>query len=286
VKLFVKKGYIHLPTPAVMGILNITPDSFSDGGRYLSIDKAMARVAEMVGEGAHIIDVGGESTRPGAKRVGADEEIDRVLPVIESIKTEFDVLVSVDTYKDRVARAAVTEAGADIINDISALRFSEGMAATVAECGVPVILMHILGTPEDMQTDPFYVDVIADLKSYFAERLDHALSMGVRKESIILDPGIGFGKRHRDNIDIIKNLRIFTEFDCPILVGASRKSFLGRITGESVPDRRGAETLAANLVCLLNGASILRVHEVRSAVSSIKVWDALREFDDADRGSK
>ena len=282
--LFIRNKYVHIPTPAVMGILNITPDSFSDGGRYLSADQALIRARDLIGDGAHIIDVGGESTRPGAKQVGTDEEIDRILPIIETIKRDFDVLVSVDTYKERVARAAITEAGADIVNDISAMRFSEGMAAAVAEFQVPVILMHILGTPHDMQKDPYYADVIADLKRYFSERIEYALSMGVKKDNIIIDPGIGFGKRFEDNIDIIKNLRVFTKFECPILIGVSRKSFLGTITGEKVPDRREVETLTANMVCLLNGAAILRVHDVKSAVTSIRILGKLMGFDTLDAG--
>ena len=283
-KLFIKNRYVPIPTPVVMGILNITPDSFSDGGKYLSADKALIRVRDLIEDGAHIIDVGGESTRPGAKRVGADEEIDRVLPIIEAVKREFDVLVSVDTYKERVARTAIAEGGVDIVNDISAMRFSEGMAAMVAEFQVPVILMHILGTPEEMQKDPYYIDVIADLKCYFSERLEYALSMGVKKDNIIIDPGIGFGKRFQDNLDIIKNLRVFSEFECPILVGVSRKSFLGTISGENIPDKREVETLTANVVCLLNGAAILRVHDVKSAVTSIKILDKLMGFHTPDAG--
>jgi dihydropteroate synthase len=276
-KLYLKNGFIEKSEPLVMGILNITPDSFSDAGRFFEGNAAWDHAREMAAAGADIIDVGGESTRPGAGQLSADEEIDRVLPIIEKIKEELGVLVSIDTSKAEVARLAVEEGGADLVNDISALQFSEHMAATVAELNVPVVLMHIKGTPENMQKDPFYADVVSEINDYFQQRIDFALSYGIKKEKIILDPGIGFGKRLEDNLAIIRNLRRFGEFELPILIGVSRKSFLGRLSGEAVPEKRLAETIAANIMAALNGAAILRVHDVEATVRSMKVLRSLTD---------
>jgi len=277
-KLYLRTEFLELDEPVVMGILNVTPDSFSDGGDFFRNDAALKQAGQMVKDGAAIIDVGGESTRPGARRVNADEEIDRVMPVVQKIKDEFEVLVSIDTYKTRVARVAVQEAGADIVNDISALTFCEDMAETAAQLDVPVILMHIKGTPENMQKDPSYTDVIRELKQYFHNRIDYAYSKGIKKEKIIIDPGIGFGKRMEDNIRIIKHLYEFREFELPVLMGVSRKSFLGRISGEEDPKAREAETVTANVISILNGANIIRVHDVKNAVKSIKILKTLVDF--------
>jgi dihydropteroate synthase len=274
-KLQLKNDFLELDTPVVMGILNVTPDSFSDGGIFFKDDSALRQAEKMVEEGAAIIDVGGESTRPGARAVSVDEEIDRVMPVIRKIKAELEVLVSVDTYKERVARTAVFEGGADMVNDISALGFSDNMADTIAKLEVPVILMHIKGTPDNMQKDPFYVDVVRELKQYFQARIEYALAKGIKKERIVIDPGIGFGKRLEDNIEIVKNLAAFKEFEVPILVGVSRKSFLGALAGETIPMERDAETITANVISILNGASIIRVHNVNDAVKSVKVLKRL-----------
>jgi dihydropteroate synthase len=274
-KLYLRNGFIEKDDPLVMGILNITRDSFSDAGRFFEPNAALEHAREMAAAGADIIDVGGESTRPGASPIGLDEEVDRVLPVISRIKEETGALVSVDTSKVEVARLAVEEGGADLVNDISGLRFSERMAAVVAGLNVPVVLMHIRGTPENMQRDPVYADVVAEIADYFQERIDYALSHGIWKEKIILDPGIGFGKRLEDNVAIIRNLRQFAEFDLPILIGLSRKSFLGLLGGEKSPERREAESVAANLVAVRNGAAILRVHDVAGTVKALKVWRAL-----------
>lgn len=276
-KLSLRNGYLERPGPLVMGILNVTPDSFSDPGRFFAPEAALAHAREMAEAGADIIDVGGESTRPGSRPVGMDEEIDRVLPVISRIKEETGILVSIDTSKEEVARRAVEEGGADIVNDISALRFSERMAQVVAELGVPVVLMHIQGTPETMQRDPSYIDVVAEVADYFQERIEFAQAHGVRREKIILDPGIGFGKRLEDNVALLRNLKRFAAFDLPLLVGVSRKSFLGLLAGEKLPERREAETVAANLVAARNGAAILRVHDVAAAVKALKVWKSLAE---------
>lgn len=270
-KLYLRNTFVEIPSPAVMGVLNVTPDSFSDGGMFLSNDDALKQANTMISAGADIIDVGGESTRPGAEKVSIDEEIDRIIPVVERIKKEFEILVSIDTYKERVARMAVTEAGADMVNDISGLRFSDNMASTISFLDVPVVVMHIQGTPENMQKKPFYTDVIAEIKQYFSERIEYALSKGVKKEKLIIDPGIGFGKRFEDNIKIIKNLKDFMEFESPILIGLSRKTFLGEISGEKIPKYREAETITGNIVSVLNGASIIRVHDVKNAVRSIGI---------------
>lgn len=274
-KLYLRNKFLELEEPVVMGVLNVTPDSFSDGGEFLEIDAALKHTEKMVNDGAQIIDVGGESSRPWAKKVSVEEEIDRVMPIIESIKDRFDTLVSIDTYKDRVAREAVLEAGADIVNDISALRFSEYMGETIAKLDVPIILMHIKGTPDNMQKDPFYTDVTAEIKRYFRVNIDLALAKGIKKEKIIIDPGIGFGKRPEDNVEIIKKLTEFKEFEVPILIGLSRKSFLGKISGEMNPAEREAETISANIIAILNGAAMIRVHNVKNAVKSIKV---IKEF--------
>jgi len=269
--------FLELETPVVMGVLNVTPDSFSDGGKFFKFDAALEQAEKMVKAGAAIIDVGGESSRPGSQPVSADEEIDRVLPVIETIKNRFEVMVSIDTYRERVARTAVLEADADIVNDISALRFSDQMADTIARLEVPVILMHMKGTPENMQREPFYKDLIPELKQYFHAAIDLALSKGIKKEKIIIDPGIGFGKRLQDNIEIVKKLSEFKEFELPLLIGLSRKSFLGTISDEPDPAAREAETITANIIAILNGVSIIRVHNVKNAVKSIKVLKRLAE---------
>jgi dihydropteroate synthase len=277
-KLFLKNRIVEYSKPLIMGILNVTPDSFSDGGKFVNPEDAVLQAEALIEDGADIIDVGGESTRPGAQKVGIEEEMDRVIPVIEKIKEEFPVLVSVDTYKDRVARAAVLEGGADIVNDISGMRFTDQMVSTIAELDVPVILMHIKGTPENMQKDPSYQDVIGEIKQYFRERINYVFAKGIKKEKIIIDPGIGFGKRLQDNIEIIRRLEEFRQFDCPILIGLSRKTFLGQITGEDTPIDREAETITANLISILNGASIIRVHNVENAVKSLKVLSHLTDL--------
>lgn len=276
-KLYLRNAFLELDTPVVMGVLNVTPDSFSDGGKFFKSDAAIRQAEKMVNDGAAIIDVGGESSRPGAQPVSVDEEIDRVMPVIETIKSEFEVIVSVDTYRERVARTAVLEADADMVNDISALRFSDQMADTIAKLEVPAVLMHIKGTPDNMQKNPYYKDLIPELKQYFHTIIDFALSKGIRKEKIIIDPGIGFGKRFQDNIEVIKRLHEFKEFELPVLVGLSRKSFLGEISGETEPIQREAETITANIITILNGVSIIRVHNVKNAVKSIKVLKRLEE---------
>jgi dihydropteroate synthase len=277
-KLDLRKKFVELNAPAIMGILNVTPDSFSDGGKYLKMDDAMNHIAVMIKAGADIIDIGGESTRPGAKFVTVEEEIDRIVPIIEKVKKEFEILVSIDTYKDRVARVAVLEADVDMVNDISGLRFSENMASTIASLEVPVVVMHMQGSPENMQNKPYYTDVVVDIKGFFKERIEFAMSKGIRKNKIIIDPGIGFGKRFEDNITIIKRLREFQDCDCPLLIGLSRKSFLGTITDEKIPRKREIESVTANIISILNGASIVRVHNVKNMVRVVKVLRYLVDF--------
>jgi dihydropteroate synthase len=277
-KLALKKGFIESKIPLIMGILNITPDSFSDGGRFLKFDESLKQAEKLIHEGADIIDIGGESTRPGAGDVKIREELDRVVPVIDRVKREFGTLISVDTRKDEVARIAVEEAGADMVNDISGLQYSDSMASTVARLGVPVIIMHILGTPKDMQENPSYRDVVAEVKHFLRERRSYARTNGIPENKIIVDPGIGFGKRFQDNIDIIKRLEEFADLDCPILIGLSRKSFLGEISGKKDPGDREIETLAANLISIVNGASIIRVHEVGNMAKALRVLCHLRDF--------
>jgi dihydropteroate synthase len=278
IKMYLKNHFVELEPPVIMGILNVTPDSFSDGGKFFKNGTALKQAEQMIKEGAAIIDVGGESTRPGARQVSVEEEIDRVLPIVETIKNNFQVMVSIDTYKSRVARTAVLEGGADIVNDISALTFSDDMADTIAKLDVPIIMMHIKGTPDNMQKKPYYNDLIPELIRYFHNRIDYALSRGIKKEKIIIDPGIGFGKRLEDNIEIIRRLDEFLEFEAPILMGVSRKSFLGTISGETEPANREPETLSANLIAILNGASIIRVHHVKNAIKMVNVLKRLIEL--------
>lgn len=268
-----KKRLLPKDRPLVMGILNITPDSFFDGGRYNNTEHAIKHAFEMIEEGADIIDVGGESTRPFSKPVPLKDELERVIPVIEEIRSKSDIFISIDTYKARVAEEAF-HAGADIINDISGLGFDKDMAKTAARLGAYVVIMHIKGTPEDMQTNPGYEDVIEEIKGYFKDRIDFALSSGIQREKIILDPGIGFGKRVEDNLKIIKELRGFKEFDLPILIGTSMKSFIGHVT-ESELQERVEGTLASIALSVWNGADIVRVHDVKKAIKVIKLVHAV-----------
>ena len=260
----------------VMGILNVTPDSFHDRGRYGQFYGAVERAKEMAAEGAGIIDVGGESTRPGSEPVALDEELGRVIPVIEAVVPELEVPISVDTSKAGVARAAVA-AGAGMINDVTALRGDPQMAAAVAEAGCPVCLMHMLGEPHTMQENPRYEDVVTDIKSFFEERVDYAVAAGVRRENIILDPGIGFGKALEHNLALIARLDEFLELGLPVLIGASRKRFIGMITGEEDTEDRLPGTLAATVMAFVKGASIFRVHDVTQNIQALKVAAAITE---------
>jgi dihydropteroate synthase len=245
----------------VMGVLNVTPDSFYDGGRWIEPDRAGRHALEMVAEGADLIDIGGESSRPGSRPVSAEEERGRILPVIEWLADRGDVLISVDTTKAAVADAALA-AGATVINDISALRFDPEMASVVAEREAAIILMHMRGTPETMQDDPIYDDPVREVRSFLEERIEVARGAGIPAERILIDPGIGFGKRLRDNIALLAGLSALRTLNAPVMVGLSRKSFLGAILDVPAADRL-IGTVAANAMAIAHGAELIRVHDVR-----------------------
>ena len=249
-----------LDRPLGMGILNVTPDSFSGGNRFFSCESAVARALELEREGADIIDIGGESTRPNAPAVSLAEELERVVPVIEALAGKLSVPISVDTYKAGVARAACA-AGAEIVNDVSGLFFDEGMAAAVAQADAGLVVMHTRGTPDRMQADTRYHDLMAEVKSYLLDSLAKAEAAGIKASRIAIDPGIGFGKSVEGNLELIRRLPELLPLGLPILVGPSRKSFIGAVTGR-VPDERIFGTAAVVAVSVVNGASILRVHDV------------------------
>ena len=259
-----------------MGILNVTPDSFFDGGRFSSVDTALRRAEETVSDGADIIDIGGESTRPGSQRVSFQEEIARVLPVIDAIASRFDIPISIDTSKSEVARAAV-DAGAEIINDISGLRFDAKIAEVAAETNAGLVLMHSRGDFETMHSQPPVEDIFEEVETDFRRSLGVARSANVNKENIVLDVGIGFGKTVDQNLQLIAGLeRIIGEFsEYPILVGASRKSFIGKLLDTPDPEDRLNGSLAAAVIAAWNGASILRVHDVRETVDAVRTIHAL-----------
>ncbi len=268
----------------IMGILNVTPDSFSDGGRFFSLDAALAQAERMIEDGADILDIGGESSRPFSEPVSAEEEIRRVMPVIEYLAGKISVPISIDTTKADVAKRAM-EAGAAIINDISALRFDPDMASVVAETGALVILMHMLGSPGTMQVDPRYDDVIEDIYGFLEEVMGKAEVAGIAKENMIVDPGIGFGKTIFHNLEIIKNIERFAELDVPVLIGPSRKAFIRKlIVGETQAENTGAGsrelvetgTHAVVSASILNGAHILRVHDVAGARTTATIVDAIK----------
>ncbi len=262
---------LKLPV-AVMGILNVTPDSFSDGGRYYSKEKAVERALEMVEEGADIIDIGGESSRPGSPRVSAEEELERIMPVLRELRDRIDVMISVDTYKPEVADKALN-AGADMINDIYGLR-KEGMAETIADYGAGVVIMHMQGDPENMQTNPHYDDVIADIIAFLRKQSEKAIDAGIKPESIMVDPGIGFGKTVEHNLRIIKELDSFRSLGYPVLLGASRKSFIGRVLDLPVNERLEGSLAVASLA-VEKGVSVLRVHDVKETVRAVRLVRAV-----------
>jgi len=259
---------------AVMAVLNVTPDSFFDGGRHFDSGQAIADGLAMAQAGADVIDIGGESSRPGAEPVSEADELARVIPVIQGLRRQCGLPISIDTYKAPVARAAL-DAGADIVNDISALGFDPAMVQLVASEKVPVILMHMQGTPRTMQADPKYTDVVREVRDFLAERLYDAMDAGVGAESIILDPGIGFGKRVEHNIQLLRGLSMLAALGQPLLVGVSRKAFIGKILGVD-PDQRLEGSLAAAVAAVLGGANIVRVHDVAETCRAVRVADALR----------
>jgi dihydropteroate synthase len=261
----------------LMGVLNITPDSFSDGGSFFHADRAIDRAGQLVSEGAAILDIGGESTRPGSDPVPLEEELRRVIPVIRLIHKEFpNIVLSIDTYKAETARQAVA-AGADIINDITGLRGDPQMVKVVKETGAGVVLMHMQGTPKTMQIAPFYQDVIAEVASFLDERRAFACSHGVEFDRIALDPGFGFGKRDQDNVRLIQRLDAIAALGSPTVVGISRKSTLARLSGESqLPfSERLWPTIAATCLLRLGGAQVLRVHDVRANLEALRMTEAI-----------
>jgi dihydropteroate synthase len=251
-----------------MGIVNVTPDSFSDAGLYLDPEAAIAHGHELVDEGADILDVGGESTRPGAAPVSADEEARRVIPVIERLASD-GARISIDTTKAAVARRAL-EAGATIVNDVAAFRFDPEIAAVTADAGAHCVLMHMLGEPRTMQDDPRYDEVVSDVKAFLEERLAYAVAEGIPEDNIWLDPGIGFGKTLEHNLELIARLDEIVAIGRPVVFGASRKSFLGKLTGRQV-DERLSGTIAANIIAYERGARVFRVHDVAPTVDALRV---------------
>ena len=264
---------LKLDRTRVMGIVNITPDSFSDGGAHDSTAAAIAHALKMVEEGADLIDIGGESTRPGADEVPVEEELRRVIPVIEALAAQVAVAISIDTSKPEVMRAAVA-AGAGMINDVHALR-REGALDAASELGVPVVLMHMLGEPRAMQAAPQYDDVVGEVHRFLAERIFACEMAGIDKKKLIVDPGFGFGKTAQHNLQLLAQLRRFTELDVPVLAGLSRKRTIGDLTGRDVPAERMHGSVAAHVIAAQNGAKLVRVHDVAATVDALKVWEAV-----------
>jgi dihydropteroate synthase len=268
-----------LTFPCVMGVLNVTPDSFSDGGLFVHPEAALRQGVAMVAEGAAIVDIGGESTRPGSDPVSVEQESARVVPVVEALRESVAVPVSVDTSKAEVARRALA-AGAAFVNDVTALRSDPEMAAVVAEAGCPVCLMHMLGAPKTMQEDPRYDDVVDEVLRFLEERLATAVAAGVREEQVLLDPGIGFGKTPAHNLLLLRHLDRFVALGRPVVLGTSRKRFLGVIL-DAEPQDRLFGTVATTVMGVLAGAAVFRVHDVRPNVEALRVTDAVRTAGDA-----
>ena len=263
------------PGPVVVGILNVTPDSFSDGGDFLDPEAAAVHAATMLDEGAGIIDVGGESTRPGSDPVSQEEEVRRVVPVIERIlASRPEAVISVDTYRSKTAAAALG-AGARIVNDVTALRGDPRMASIVADARCPVILMHMQGEPKTMQMEPHYEDVVGEVKAFLGLKAENAIAAGVSQENIIVDPGIGFGKNFNHNLVLLRNLEVIVDLGFPVLVGASRKTFIGKITGAEDAGERVFGTVATTVLAYEKGVTLLRVHDVRANREALAVADAV-----------
>jgi len=272
-KLTLGSKLLDLDQPRIMGVLNRTPDSFSDGGRFTGFDAALAQVERMLGEGADIIDVGGESTRPGAEEVGVQEELDRVIPLIEKLSTGLGAAVSVDTSKPEVMRAAIA-AGAVMINDVYALR-RPGAQEAAAGSGAALCLMHMQGEPRTMQKAPHYGDVVAEVKAFLKQRAEALQADGVPRDRIVLDPGFGFGKNLEHNLSLLRGLRPLTELGYPLLVGLSRKAMIGTLLGGKPAEERVQGSVAAALIAVLNGASIVRCHDVAPTVEALKIAAAV-----------
>ena len=273
-KLYANNKCLDLGSPQIMGILNFTPDSFSDSGRFFQLDKALFQVEKMLREGASIIDIGGESTRPMAQEVALDEELARVVPLVEAVRARFDCWISVDTSKAAVMREAA-QAGMDLINDIRALR-EEGAMEVAAQLNLPVCLMHMQGQPRTMQNAPQYADVVAEVLAFLQQRTEVAMASGIAKENIIWDMGFGFGKSLEHNLQLLKHLGAFCNHGYPVLAGLSRKSMLGAILNKEV-DERLIASVAAALLAAQQGAQILRVHDVAATLDALKVWQAMMQ---------
>lgn len=256
----------------IMGVLNVTPDSFSDGGQFNTLENAIAQAAQMIEDGADILDVGGQSTRPNADEVSLQEELDRVVPVIQAIRQKFEISISVDTTRSQVAQEAIA-AGADLINDISGAIFDSEMLSTVGKLGVPIILMHMRGTPKTMQSLTQYENLIQEICEFLQERIESAIAQGISQ--ILIDPGIGFAKKYDQNLEILRRLEAFQTLNCPILVGASRKSFIGQILDQPDPKKRVWGTAAACVSAIANGADVVRVHDVAEMRDACRVADAI-----------
>jgi len=263
-------------SPLLMGILNVTPDSFSDGGKFDRVDSAIQHAIKMESEGSDIIDIGGESSRPGAEPVSLTEELDRVIHVIEKLRKNSDIVISIDTYKSEVAEEALN-AGANIINDISGLQFDSKMVEVASKYNVPIIIMHMLGNPQNMQKDPSYKNVTGEIISFFEDRIKYCVDNRIEKHNIIIDPGIGFGKTVEHNFILIRELKEFESLNCPILVGPSRKSFIGTTLNLPV-DQRVEGTAATVTASIINGANILRVHDVEEMNRVIKITEKICGF--------
>lgn len=265
---------LELSSPQVMGILNVTPDSFSDGGKYTQLDHALNQVEQMIADGVSIIDIGGESTRPGAVDVSERDELARVIPVLTAIKQRFDVLVSIDTSKASVMGAAIA-AGADIINDVRALQ-NDGCLAVIANSEIPVCLMHMQGLPRSMQNNPSYDDVVHDIMAFFQQRIEACVNAGITRERILVDPGFGFGKTLEQNFHLLANMSKFRKLGLPILVGLSRKSMIGNLLNRDVEQRLVGSVTAA-IIAAQQGADIIRVHDVQATVDALKVLKAVTD---------
>lgn len=270
---------LDLSAPRIMGILNVTPDSFSDGGKFFSPDAALKQALKLVEDGADILDIGGESTRPGSEVVPVQQEIDRVAPVIEAISAEIDVPISIDTMKAEVMRAAVA-AGAGLINDVNALR-SDNALETAVELGVPVCLMHMQGTPQTMQNEPQYADVVKEVEQFLLERVAVCEKAGIKPEQIMLDPGFGFGKRARHNLRLMKHLSQLTALPYPVLVGVSRKSIIGDMLKVSVNERL-AGSLSLASIAVWQGAKLIRTHDVKQTAQAVKLSHHVKQVADFD----
>ncbi len=270
---------LDLSVPRIMGIINVTPDSFSDGGKFFDRDAALKQAEKLISDGADILDIGGESTRPGSDIVAEQEEIERVAPVIEMISAEFDIPISIDTMKPGVMTAAV-KAGAGLINDVNALRM-EGALEAAVELKVPVCLMHMQGTPQTMQQEPHYDDVVNEVKTFLLERVDTCLKAGIKAEHIMLDPGFGFGKRARHNLRLMKHLSVLTDLPYPVLVGVSRKSIIGDMLKVSV-DERLAGSLSLASIATWQGAKLIRTHDVKETYQAVKLSQAVMQVEDFD----